>query len=138
MGHDYQILKSPLLIGWICPCGRGEVRTPHGYRPSLEEICNVEHAALTILFQGQASPTKKAEKSRFCLAVLDFKKTSTSKANRNFKTWLQKIQVGNPATSIVTRGVEGAPFFARRISFGAPKNLNNVASTFFNNTFASG
>jgi len=47
-----------------------------------------------MFFQSQAFPTaKRPEKARFCLAF--FEKVFTK--SQNFKIWLQKSQIGNPA-----------------------------------------
>ena len=54
------------------------------YRLFSEEICN-EYAAQTLFFQSQAFPTEN--------------KPKVFKKSQNFKIWLQKSQIGNPATA---------------------------------------
>ena len=57
MRLDYQKLKSPLLtlLAGSGPAENGKFAPCVVIRPSLEEICNVEHAALTIIFSRGGS-----------------------------------------------------------------------------------
>jgi len=65
--------------------GRGGVRTLRGHWPSSEEICNVEYAALTIVFQGQASNWKKPD---FVCFLGIFEKKQAPQKSQNFNIWL--------------------------------------------------
>jgi len=79
------ISKFQTRIWNHCPHRRGEDLTLHGRRHSSEEIYNVEHAALTILCQGQAFRLK----SQILSSFLDLEKQARQK-NPEFQNLASK------------------------------------------------
>jgi len=70
----------------------------HGYRLSSEEICK-KYAAQTMFWQSQAFPIKKKPESQIVSVFFISKKKNVEKKH-NFKTWLQRSRIGNPAITV--------------------------------------